>query len=255
MNDFQNDLNITSPQNDSTQLLAIALEIAAEDFQDQQMQMLRNFSHELRTPLTIVYGYMQSIYRRSENLTDLQKDALESAILEMSYAIKLLQECLDLARLEVRETSLKIASIPLQSLILETIATFNKLHQREISFNSYESCVSVLADGEYLKEVLFRLFDNAVKYSKDTISISLDNFGDYVAINVCDRGCGIDIQDRERIFKPFYRADRSRSRLSGGSGLGLALSKVLVERMGGNLNVTSQRGKGSTFKVMLKSST
>jgi len=93
-----------------------------------------------------------------------------------------------------------------------------------------------------------------VKYSDKAITIRLENLGDDVAIGICDRGCGIDLEDQLNIFNPFFRADRSRNRATGGAGLGLAIAKVLVEGMGGTLNVYSQLGKGSIFKIILKSS-
>ena len=75
-----------------------------------------------------------------------------------------------------------------------------------------------------------------------------------MAISICDRGCGIDLKDQLNIFNPFFRVDRSRNRDTGGAGLGLAIAKVLVDGMGGTLNVYSQVGEGSIFKIILRSS-
>jgi signal transduction histidine kinase len=232
------------------------LMISLTEVQAQQRQLISNFSHELRTPLTLVYGYMQSIYRRSENLTDLQKSALDVAMFEMKHTIDLLQESLDLARSDNHSIALSLTSVPLNILVSEAIATLEKVGQGEIQkiIVEGEMNISVWADGDRLKQVLSRLIDNAIRYSDTVVTIKLEKLDNYIAISICDRGCGISAQDQVHIFDPFYRVDRSRNRLTGGVGLGLAIAKVLVEEMGGTLTVSSEIGLGSIFKVMLKSS-
>jgi signal transduction histidine kinase len=229
------------------------LMVSLDEVQAQQIRLIRNFSHELRTPLTLVYGYMQSIQRRNENLTDFQKNALEIAIFEMKQTIQLLQESLNLARLGSHAICLRCESVPLHGLISEAIAFSQQVKSREIIVESEESNILVLADADRLKQVLLRLIDNAVKYSDTAITIRLEKSGDYVAISICDRGCGIDLPEQPNIFNPFYRVDRSRNRDTGGTGMGLAIAKVLVEGMGGTLNVYSQLGEGSIFKIILNS--
>ncbi len=243
------DFTLTTARETSTNHLMVSL----DEVQAQQIQLIRNFSHELRTPLTLVYGYMQSIQRRNENLTDLQKNALEIAMFEMKHTIQLLQESLDLARLECHAICLRREPVALHGLISDAIAVFQQVKSREIIVESEESNILALADAERLKQVLLRLIDNAAKYSDTAITIRLEKSGDYIAISICDRGCGIDFQDQLNIFSPFYRVDRSRNRDTGGTGLGLAIAKVLVEGMGGTLNVYSQLGEGSIFKIILKS--
>jgi signal transduction histidine kinase len=229
------------------------LTLNLDEVQAQQIQQIRDLSHELRTPLTLVYGYMQSIHRRSENLTDLQKNALEIAMFEMKHTIQLLQEFLDLARLNCHAICLRREPVLLHGLISEVIASSQQVNSREIIFESQELNVLALADADRLKQVLLKLIDNAVMYSDTAITVKLEKLSDCISISICDRGCGIDFQDQPNIFDLFYRVDRSRNRDTGGVGLGLAIAKVLVEGMGGTLNVDSQLGKGSIFKIILKS--
>ncbi|MBD2176409.1 hypothetical protein H6F42_05690 [Pseudanabaena sp. FACHB-1998] len=244
------DFTLTTARETSTNHLTVSL----DEVQAQQIQLIRNFSHELRTPLTLVYGYMQSIHRRNENLTDLQKNALEIAMFEMRHTIKLLQESLDLARLDCHAICLRREPVSLHGLISEAIAIFQQVKEREIVVESHQSDISVLANADRLQQVLLKLIDNAVKYSDTAITIRLEKSDDFVAISICDHGCGIDFQEQSNIFNPFYRVDRSRNRDTGGAGLGLAIAKVLVEGMGGTLNVYSQLGEGSIFKIILNSS-
>jgi signal transduction histidine kinase len=230
-------------------------QISLSEVESMHRQLISNFSHEVRTPLTISYGYMQSIYRRSENLTPLQKKVLEIAISEMKLTIDLLQESLDLARLDRDSICFLPTTVHLNSLVLETIMTHQEAQKRKVILEVEDINISVQADTIRLKQVLSKLLDNAIKYSDDEVTIKLEKLKNCVTVSVCDRGCGISSKDQSQIFTPFYRVDPSRSRITGGVGLGLAIAKVLVEGMEGTLNVYSNLGKGSTFKVVLKSST
>jgi signal transduction histidine kinase len=229
------------------------LTIGLPQVYQQQRQLISNVSHELRTPLTLVYGYMQSIRRRNENLTDLQKEALEIAIFEMEKTIDLMKRMFDLARLDRDSICFSFTSVCLNSVVLDAIADIRQASDREIKVEGVELKIKVEADAERLKQVLIRLIDNAIRYSDLGIMIKLEKSGDYVTISVCDRGCGIPISDQPHIFSPFFRVDRSRNRDTGGVGLELAIAKVLVEGMGGTISVHSELGEGSMFKIMLKS--
>ncbi len=239
------------------------LMISLSQAQRQQRQLIGNFSHELRTPLTLIYGYMQSIRRRDRNLTGLQREALQIAIFEIEKTIDLMKVTFDLARLDSGSLCFSFTLVYLADVVSEAIAAIqsnsqvksqvnNQINEREINIEG-ELKISVLADGEQLKQVLIKLIDNAIRYSDAEITVKLERSENYATISVCDRGCGIPISDLPHIFSPFFRVDRSRNRGTGGVGLGLAIAKILVEGMGGILSVDSQIGEGSIFKVMLKS--
>jgi len=239
--------------NDNTQTTSNSLDRhwnGLSPLREKQNSLIGNLSHELRTPLTLVYGYMESIYRRSENLTNFQKDALEIAMVEMRHTLNLLQESLDLARLDRHSTA--VTPILLSQLVKELIA--QKSESRQILLEENASNIVALAQDELLKQVLSRLLDNAIRYSHDVITIKIEELADRACIIVSDRGCGIPQQDLPYIFNPFYRVDKSRNRLTGGAGLGLAIVKELVEGMHGTISVDSQLDSGSNFKIILKSS-
>lgn len=231
------------------------LKISLTEVYKHQRQLISNFSHELRTPLTLIYGYMQSIHRRNDNLTDLQKEALNIAILEMEKTIDFMKESINLARLDRDSICFSYTSVCLNNIVLDAITDIRQVSDREIKVETEEIKIAVLADAERLKQVLLRLIDNALRYSDLGITIKIEKFENYVIISVCDRGCGISTSEQLHIFTPFFRVDRSRNRDRGGVGLGLAIAKVLVEGMGGTLSVHSQVGEGSIFRVMLKSNT
>lgn len=222
------------------------------DAWEQQRQFVSNVSHELRTPLTVVLGYLQSVLRRSTNLNDYQKEALETAASEADRTVRLLQNLLDLARADSGSMHYHLESLLLNDLLAEVAGMAEKFSDRLVTVKA--SCdVKAMADRDRLKQVLINLVDNAVKYSPDDqpIILKLEVREGQAIIQVCDRGVGIPLQDQSHIFERFYRVDEARSRLTGGHGLGLAIVKTLVEGMGGNIAVQSKPDEGSTFTITL----
>jgi signal transduction histidine kinase len=218
-----------------------------------QRQFVGNVSHELRTPLTIVHGYLQSVLRRGDNLTDLQREALEVASAEADRTIRLLQDLLDLARADSGYLHFQLEIFSLNELIAEIIGMAEKYSNRAIVVEANKNPIWVKADQHRLQQALINLIDNAVKYSdSDTpITLKLEQTAEQAIIQVCDLGYGIPLQHQARIFEPFYRVDEARSRSTGGTGLGLSIVKTLIEGMGGSVSVRSQLGKGSVFTIAL----
>ncbi len=229
------------------------------DAWEQQRQFIGNISHELRTPLTVVSGYLQSLLRRSHNLNDYQREALETAGAEADRTIKLLQDLLDLARADSGYTRYHLEPILLNDLVSEVVDMTAKLGER-FSFQAAASRIRVeaqenvqaIVDRDRLKQVLINLIDNAIKYSgsEQPIDLIVERIDRQAIIRVRDRGIGISLQDRGRIFERFYRVDKDRARTTGGYGLGLAIAKTLVEGMGGKITVQSTLGEGSEFTIV-----
>jgi signal transduction histidine kinase len=222
------------------------------DAWEQQRQFVSNVSHELRTPLTVVLGYLQSLLRRSTNLNDYQREALETAASEADRTVRLLQELLDLARVDSGYMHFHLEPIGLHGLITEVAEMAKKFSNRIILVRA-TSNVEVIADRDRLKQILINLIDNAVKYSEadQPITLELEYLDKQAIVRVCDRGVGIPLQDQIRIFERFYRVNEDRSRSTGGHGLGLAIVKTLVEGMNGSITVQSKPGEGSTFIIAL----
>jgi signal transduction histidine kinase len=229
------------------------------DAWEQQRQFIGNISHELRTPLTVVSGYLQSLIRRSNNLNDYQREALATAGAEADRTIKLLQDLLDLARADSGYTRYHLAPILLNDLVSEVAdltgefsdSASLKLRERNVRVAAQVN-VKAMVDRDRLKQVLINLLDNAIKYSEATqpIELVVEQIDNQAIIRVRDRGIGIPLQDLGRIFDRFYRVDEDRARTTGGYGLGLAISKTLVEGMGGKMMVRSTLGEGSEFSIV-----
>ena len=221
----------------------------AESWEGQR-QLLSNVSHELRTPLTIISGYIQSILRRGNNLSEIQKEALNTAASEAERTVQLLQDLLDLARADSGRMHFQLEKIILNNLIHEIVEMAKQYSDRTINIKLPKDIITIQADSNRLKQVLLNLIDNAVKYSEaeTPIDIKIKQQENRAIIQVCDRGIGMSLQQQGRIFERFYRVDEARNR-AGGTGLGLSIVKTLVEGMGGNISVVSQVDKGSIFTI------
>jgi signal transduction histidine kinase len=218
---------------------------------EQQRQFVSNVSHELRTPLTIVRGYLDSLRRRGQNLTDSQQEALSIASSEADHTIRILKDLLDLARADDGYMTYQPELFVLNDVVTDVIKLVEQVNSHRIVLEASE-LVPVYADPHCLKQVLVNLVENSIKYASPEapIVIHLEQQQPHALIHVCDRGPGIPLKHQSRIFERFYRIDESRNR-SGGTGLGLALVKTFVEGMGGTIIVRSKPDEGSVFSVSL----
>ncbi|MCW5315707.1 two-component sensor histidine kinase [Nostoc sp. KVJ3] len=244
--------NAPSEVKELAQTLTMLLSRLSQSW-EQEREFVSNVSHELRTPLTIVHGYLQSVLRRQNNLTQTQQEALETAASEAERTIRLLQDLLDLARADNGYLYFQMKSYVLNDLVEEVVMMAEKYSDRIIKIESEIYPIEIKADYSRLKQVLLNLIDNAVNYSDaDThIILKLNQLQDKAIIQVCDQGYGIPLQQQARIFERFYRVDESRSHTTGGCGLGLSIVKTLVEGMDGSVSVQSKLGEGSTFTISL----
>jgi signal transduction histidine kinase len=220
---------------------------------EQQRQFVSNVSHELRTPLSIVQGYLQSLLRRSTNLSGTQREALETATAETSRTVRLLEDLLALARADSGYMHYHLQPVVLQDLLAEVMGMATQFETRSITLEAPPEPVQVTTDRDRLTQVLINLIDNAIKYSDpgQPVVLKLEQTEHQALIHVRDRGCGIPLHQQTRIFERFYRIDTARSRSIEGTGLGLSIVKTLVEGMGGSISIRSKPGEGSTFTVSL----
>ena len=218
---------------------------------EQQRQFVSNVSHELRTPLTIVSGYLQSVQRRGKNLSEPQQEALAIASNEADRTIQLLEDLLTLARVDNGQMQFQLETISLDSFIEQIMELSQQCHDRAIHYHPPTEEIKICADSNRLKQVILNLLDNAMKYSEpeQPVTITLERKKKLALLSVRDRGIGIPLAQQTRIFERFYRVDDARSRSTGGTGLGLSIVKTLVEGMGGNINVSSRPGEGTTFTL------
>lgn len=227
--------------------------IAERETQEQMRRFIADASHELRTPLTSIHGFLEVLLRGAANQPDQLEKALKSMYSESQRLNKLVHDLLLLSKLD-RSAAFEMKDDYLDDLLREMEAQLRILAgSRELDFQ-IEPALKCKYDGDKIKQVILNLFQNAVQHTdpdKGYIKISLKQEDNGIIFAVKDNGPGISQNHIPRIFDRFYRSDSSRTRKYGGAGLGLSISKSIVEAHGGRISISSQEGHGSTFAVWL----
>jgi two-component system, OmpR family, phosphate regulon sensor histidine kinase PhoR len=216
-----------------------------------------NVSHELRTPLTSIKGYVEALLDGGKDDPDTAVNFL-TIILKQSDRLNLiLEDLLELSKIESGRISFKEDPLDLRSLIERTLSMIKPLADKKghrLVSRVDDRLPPIAGDEGRLAQVLTNLLDNAVKYTPEqgTITVAARSLPDQtVEFTVTDTGLGIPDQDRPRVFERFYRVDKARSRELGGTGLGLAIVKHIVEGHGGQVWVEAHPPQGSRFVVRL----
>ena len=211
-----------------------------------------NASHELKTPVAGILVTAESVEQSIDEDVARAKKFAANLVREARRLSALIQDLLDLARLE--ERTAEVALVPLTKVVQEEVAAIRDRVARKalkLEVDLAEN-VEVLGGREDLAVMVRNLLENAVGYtSSGSIAVTLRDFGEGFELSVADTGVGIPTSDLERIFERFYRVDRARSRDTGGTGLGLSIVRHVVERSGGTVEAISELGEGSTFVVRL----
>jgi two-component system phosphate regulon sensor histidine kinase PhoR len=221
-------------------------------------EFLSLVSHELRTPVTSIKGYAQLLQRRArrEHLPAQTASAYATIERQAARMQELIDLLLDLSRLEAGRLKIQAAPVNLTDLIkrvVEMVQSTADLHR--IDMRLPREPVSIQGDERRLEQVLMNVLTNAVRYSPDggTVTLSLECQSDRVRISVADTGVGIAPDSLARVFERFYRA--ASTPLPTGMGIGLYITRGIVEEHGGKIGVESELGKGSTFTVELPANT
>ena len=225
----------------------------AEEMNRLKSNFLANMSHELRTPLVGILGYAEII--RQEKVSPEIKVMAETIYKSGNRLSETLNLILDLSRFETEKKEIKYQRVELVEKTKEVITLFNEAaHKKGLLLLSSFSSESIFInfDDRAYNSILSNLINNAIKFtSEGSITTSVSLYDHSVEINVADTGIGIAENDFEFIFDEFRQASEGYTRNFEGSGLGLSITKKLVEKYGGTITVESEVGKGSTFKVIL----
>jgi len=220
-------------------------------------RMLSNISHDLRTPLTVISGYIEILMHRSDISTEERSMLLEKVKSKVQEVIGMINTFFDLAKLESGDRELALSSVPLNELCRRNVLSFYHV-LTESGFNVEvsipEEPIYAYANEEALDRVLNNLISNAIQYGGDglLLEVVLRAENDAVFIEVSDRGKGIDELHQDYIFERLYTLEDSRNRKFQGSGLGLTITKRLIELMHGTIKVTSKPYEKTTFSVRLE---
>jgi two-component system phosphate regulon sensor histidine kinase PhoR len=217
-------------------------------------EFVSNLSHEFRTPLTSIRGYAETLLDEPCDSTA-HRDFLPKIQKNAEQLSQMIEELFKLASLEAGGERLEKQVVDLGAVVAEVIEEFApRLKAKGIRLvdELEPNAQRFTAQEAYLRRILHNLVDNASKYTRSgLIKIAAQRSGEEVIVAVSDTGIGIPPEDLKRIFERFYRVDKDRSRETGGSGIGLALVKHLVQVQGGRVWAESTPGQGSTFYFAL----
>ncbi len=227
-----------------------------QKLEDMQKDFVANVSHELKTPLATVKAYTETLMDGGVD-PETTDHFLEIINSEADRMNRLVKDLLQLSRLDHKQERWNIKEADIISLLslcvekMTPIAAQKK--QALIARFSHDERVTVAIDKDRMEQVFLNIISNSVKYTEEggTINVDAIKDGEEIKIKVIDNGMGIPDEDLGRIFERFYRVDKARSRAMGSSGLGLAISKQIVEEHHGSIEVTSKLGEGTTMTISL----
>jgi two-component system, OmpR family, phosphate regulon sensor histidine kinase PhoR len=224
------------------------------NLQTMRREFVGNISHELRTPLAGIKAIVETLQDGAIDDKDVARDFLGKVNAEVDNLTLMVNELIELSRIETGKVKLDLAPVNLNILINEVIARLKPLSERKqisILTNLSGTLPTIQADRERIQQVITNIMHNAIKFTPDfgEIKVRTEEDAESVTVRIADTGIGISKEDLPHIFERFFKADRSRS--NPGSGLGLAIAKHIVKAHGGDISVQSQVGKGSTFSFSL----
>ena len=223
-----------------------------------------NVSHEIRTPLTVLGGFVETLQSVPLDANDIQK-YLHLMAIQSDRMQSLVADLLTLSQLEVSQSPSGQDYVSIPDLINQVISEANALtsliadqfsgQKHELIFDQ-APCLYVMGSKSELFSALSNLVSNAIRYTPlgGLVHLSFSQTDDRLTISVKDTGPGIASEHLPRLTERFYRIDQSRSRETGGTGLGLAITKHVMQRHGGELQIQSELGKGSTFNLIFPAS-
>jgi PAS domain S-box-containing protein len=257
------ELQVEISEHEKTEKQLMAAKEAAETAVEAKAAFLANMSHELRTPLNAVIGYSSLLL--DDNLTVEQKEGIESIKSGGEALLAIIAEILEFSRAEKEKIVLEHQPFSLKRCIedsMDMVAT--EASQKGLSLNytiNYSAPDTIMSDPGRLRQILVNLLGNAVKFTdmgEVSLSASSKSLGGnkrVMTFEVRDTGIGMPHDNMDRIFEPFTQLEYVMSRKRDGAGLGLAISKKLVELMGGEIWAESEEGKGSKFRFTIQAET
>jgi ammonium transporter len=254
------DIDITPQKRNQAELAELLGRVemardAAMEAGSAKGRFLANMSHELRTPLNAIIGFTRIVSRNAEALPEKQVDNLSKILVSAEQLLTLIDEILDLSRVEAGEVSLDLAEVHIAEVMREVTESLEPLVDRSrvrLGIEAGPNLPPIISDSDKLKQILLNLVSNAIKYT-DEGSIALRAWADdgRLRVGVSDTGVGIPGDELGRIFDEFHRADSPGARQRRGTGLGLTIARRLAGTLGGDIAVESRLGVGSTFTLDL----
>ena len=221
-------------------------------------EFLQNLSHEFKTPVFAIQGYIDTLLQGALENPDVNKRFLEKAGKNVDRLVNLIQDLDSISKLERGELKLAKQNFVIQDLVRDAFESLSlKAEQHQIDFTIKKGCegpISVYADKEKIRQVVVNLLDNSIKYGKSGGHIIASMYrtdGKNILVEISDDGIGISEKYLNRIFERFFRTEGGRSKVVQGSGLGLSISKHIIEAHGHTIHARSKEGLGTTIGFTL----
>ncbi len=251
------ELNARLPKSDIPELnrLGVSFNSMAASLQGveaRRRELIGDMTHELRTPLTVVRGYLEEL---ADGEIEPSAEIYQQLAKETKRLERLVNDLQELSKAEAGYLPIKTQKVQLRPLLESLVQKFTDQLLEDgpvLLLICPQQLPLVLADIDRTEQVLVNLVGNAMRYtSKGSITIRAWTEFSKLWVAVIDTGMGIAVEDLPHVFERFWRADKSRDRHSGGTGIGLTISRRLVELQGGQIEVESVQGSGSTFRFFL----
>jgi signal transduction histidine kinase len=233
-----------------------------QSFSENKSQFIANVSHELRTPLNAIIGLTEMMVTNAARFgTEKAQDPLKRVKNAGTHLLGLINQVLDLSKIEAGKLELNPASVDLTPLIDEVVGTARQLaeqNKNRLVVDAPDNLGALTVDPMRLRQILLNLLSNSCKFTKagevKLAARKVSNGSSFVEFAVSDTGIGMTPEQQAKLFEDFTQADASTAQRFGGTGLGLAITRKLARMMGGDVTVTSEPGKGSVFTVRLPGS-
>ncbi|WCN36264.1 sensor histidine kinase [Aneurinibacillus uraniidurans] len=221
---------------------------------EKQQRFVADASHELRTPLSVVKLNLEHLFRHPDASIIQESETIHQVIREIDYMSKMTNDLLTLARSDSNQLQIIEKPVQVDEILNQVVKDFEVLAiLKNIQITADISPIRMIGDRERLKQLFVILLDNAIKYTKENGSISVKSSvkNSRAIIHIIDNGIGIPRKDLPYIFDRYYRSDKSRTRHSEGSGLGLSIANWIIHAHSGKIHVTSTERKGTHVSVSL----
>lgn len=228
--------------------------------EENRKEMIAGVAHDLRTPLTSAKGYVEGLMDGIANTPEKQNEYLDIIYSSTCHMEKLLDDLLTVSRLELGRIELNTQPININGFLADCADTISvELEEKGFDFTYRNNCdeeVIVDLDADRFTRVIRNIISNSIKYAKSgvkgRITLEMQSYQKSVIISIADNGIGLDSESLPRIFDTFYRADKARSNVSEGSGIGLSVCKQIVELHGGHIWATGKENEGLTILISIE---
>ncbi len=228
-----------------------------EEANQAKSEFLAHMSHELRTPLNVIIGFSELMVDEVPGkINEEQRQSLNDILDSSQHLLSLINDVLDLSKVEAGKMRLRLTNLALAEVIEPLTRTMMPIlapRKQSLDVEIEEGLPPVHADKAKIRQVLLNLLSNSAKFTPDggKLKIEAGRENGWCQVSVIDNGIGINKEDQERMFEPFYQPDNPITKEKGGTGLGLIVTKQIIERHGGRIWVESEYGKGSRFTFTL----